>query len=189
MNEQDEKLLKLYLRDARRKKLFFIVIVINFIASILFGVFYVKYKRFPNEVENAIQEEVEINITNENMTQGENISSAENTVIESNIGTQDKTEKTPTEDINQNFKEESKKQETNEKINGNKQRLDISNESEEKTIKEKPANKDFLFTDGYTMDNVTQAAQNYLKSYNFSGKCVPIKDSEGIYLGMRVIFY
>ena len=39
------------------------------------------------------------------------------------------------------------------------------------------------------MDNVTQAAQNYLKSYNWSGECIPIKDDEGVYLGMRVIFY
>ena len=39
------------------------------------------------------------------------------------------------------------------------------------------------------MDNVTQVAQDYLKSYDFSGECVPIKDNEGVYLGMRVIFY
>lgn len=53
----------------------------------------------------------------------------------------------------------------------------------------KPPNKDFLFTDGYTMDNVTEAAQNYLSSSGYSGECVPIKDDEGVYLGMRVNFY
>ncbi len=39
------------------------------------------------------------------------------------------------------------------------------------------------------MENVTQAAQEYLKSYDFSGECVPIQDDDGVYLGMRVIFY
>ena len=39
------------------------------------------------------------------------------------------------------------------------------------------------------MENVTQAAQDYLKLSGQAGECIPIKDNEGIYLGMRVIFY
>lgn len=49
-------------------------------------------------------------------------------------------------------------------------------------------NKDFLFTDGYTMDNVTEAAYAYLKDSGKSGSCIPLKNSEGIYIGMRVVF-
>lgn len=48
--------------------------------------------------------------------------------------------------------------------------------------------KDFLFKDGYTMDNVSDAAYAYLKASGKPGSCVPLKDSEGIYIGMRVVF-
>lgn len=49
-------------------------------------------------------------------------------------------------------------------------------------------NKDFLFSDGYTMSNVSEAASKYLYESGKSGKCIPLKDSEGIYIGMRVVF-
>ena len=78
-------------------------------------------------------------------------------------------------------KEETPKQESK---SSNKQP-----ETKTEQVSSKPANKDFLFTDGYTMENVTQAAQDYLKSSGHAGECIPIKDNEGIYLGMRVIFY
>lgn len=54
--------------------------------------------------------------------------------------------------------------------------------------KKKYPDKDFLFKDGYTMDNVADAAYEYLKESGQSGKCVPLKDSEGVYYGMRVEF-
>lgn len=57
-----------------------------------------------------------------------------------------------------------------------------------KSSKKKYPNKDFLFTDGYTMENVADAAYNYLKKSGQSGSCIPLKNSEGIYIGMRVIF-
>lgn len=56
-------------------------------------------------------------------------------------------------------------------------------------ISSKPNNKEFLFTDGYTMENVSQAAQDYLSSSGYAGECSPIKDNDGVYLGMRVTFY
>lgn len=71
----------------------------------------------------------------------------------------------------------------------------IGNNSNEKPkeqvqqISSKPNNKDFLFTEGYTMENVAQAAQDYLSSSGYAGECTPIKDSDGVYLGMRVTFY
>ena len=189
MNEQDEKLLELYLKDARKKKVFFIVIAIFLIGSILFYGFYAKYKQSSNDMDNSIQEEIETNIINENTTNEENIDNVDNTTVEENTEKQDKVDETPKENTNKEAKEENKKQETKEKAKENTQTTTASSENKEKNTKEKPANKDFLFTDGYTMDNVTQAAQDYLKSYDFSGECVPIKDNEGVYLGMRVIFY
>lgn len=49
--------------------------------------------------------------------------------------------------------------------------------------------KDFLFEDGYTMSNVSEAATDYLRKSGKSGECVPLKDKDGIYIGMRVIIY
>ena len=50
-------------------------------------------------------------------------------------------------------------------------------------------NKDFLFKDGYTMSNVSEAATEYLRASGKAGECVPLKDADGIYIGMRVIIY
>lgn len=53
----------------------------------------------------------------------------------------------------------------------------------------KPPNKDFLFSDGYTMDNVGNACQAALSSSGYSGACTPIKNADGIYMGLRLEFY
>lgn len=50
-----------------------------------------------------------------------------------------------------------------------------------------PVNRDFLFSDGYTMDNVGSACHSALSGH--SGECTPIKDENGIYVGMRLTFY
>ena len=165
MNEQDEKLLKLYMQDIKKKKIFCIIAIIFFLIGISFFS-YTKYHFF-NQIDNSIQEENEINIINENITSQTTTSNGvENTVTK-------KEEK----------KEETSKQETPQK------NIQTTTSKENKTTSQKPSNKDFLFTDGYTMENVTQAAQDYLKSYSYSGECIPLKDNEGVYLGMRVIFY
>ena len=164
MNEQDEKLLKLYMQDIKKKKIFCIIAIIFFLIGISFFS-YTKYHFF-NQIDNSIQEENEINIINENITSQTTTSNGvENTVIK------------------QEQKEETSKQETPQK------NIQTTTSKENKTTSQKPSNKDFLFTDGYTMENVTQAAQDYLKSYSYSGECIPLKDNEGVYLGMRVIFY
>lgn len=49
--------------------------------------------------------------------------------------------------------------------------------------------KDFLFEDGYTMANVSDVATDYLRKSGKAGECVPLKDADGIYIGMRVIIY
>lgn len=187
MDEKDKQILELYLKDLKKKRLFFFLIIIIFVVSMLFYGFYAKSKVSLNEVDNSIQEEIENNIINENITKEENTTNNENTVDKEN--TESKVEKETKEDANEGTNDEKPKQETQEQAKANTQTNKTSSESKEKDTKDKPANKDFLFTDGYTMDNVTQAALDYLKSKDYSGECVPIKDNEGVYLGMRVVFY
>ena len=65
MNEQDEKILKLYMQDIKKKKIFCIISIIFFLICISFFS-YTKYHLF-NQIDNSIQEENEINIINENI--------------------------------------------------------------------------------------------------------------------------
>lgn len=83
-------------------------------------------------------------------------------------------------------KRESTSSQNNSSTNNSK-KSSSNNSSGGKTSSNYPE-KEFLFKDGYTMDNVTDAAYAYLKASGKSGRCVPIKNSEGIYLGMRVEF-
>lgn len=52
----------------------------------------------------------------------------------------------------------------------------------------KPSNKQYLFSQGYDMSSAPSACQNDLLSSGHSGSCTPIQDSDGIYLGMQLIF-
>lgn len=190
MNEEDKKILELYLKDSRKKKIFLIAVIIVFISIFIFYGYYARLEQSSDQVENnSINEETQTNIIN-NSTNEETSSNTENSTKEEKAETQIETNeanKTSSETANKENIQEASKKESNEKEKT--KTTTASNENKEKNTKEKPANKDFLFTDGYTMDNVTQAAQDYLKAYDFGGECVPIKDNEGVYLGMRVIFY
>lgn len=183
MDEQDKKILELYLKDIKKKKIIFLSILIFFIISTLFYGFFIKFKSYTRKIENNLSKEIEsntINIidTDEELKESENLDSIEET------SKQEKVNEEAKENIVQENKEEIEMK-TNEKVDSKNE----SNENKEKSTNVKPSNKDFLFTDGYTMENVTQAAQEYLKSFNASGECIPIKDNDGVYLGMRVIFY
>lgn len=184
MNEQDEKILQLYLKDIKKKKIFIVLAIIFLIVSILFYGFYAKYKQSSNNIENPIQEKIQNNSINVNTVNEETTSNIENTILEKN-----KVDEKTKENDNVVTKEEKTNGQTKEKNKENTQTTSTSKEDKGKITNEKPANKDFLFTDGYTMENVTQAAQDYLKSSGYAGECIPIKDDEGIYLGMRVTFY
>lgn len=46
--------------------------------------------------------------------------------------------------------------------------------------------KYFLFSDGYTMQNVASACAEELKNIGRAGMCSPIQDENGIYLGMKL---
>lgn len=92
---------------------------------------------------------------------------------------------TTSETTTQQPEEVAKKEETTQKP--------ATTESKNKpvTTKKKSSyvSKDFLFEDGYTMSNVSEVATEYLRSSGKAGECVPLKDKDGIYIGMRVIIY
>ena len=145
--------------------------------------------------ENTIKELTIDNIKFNNLQSGtpslyyKNVNDfAKLTNTDENKITEPTVNKVETEEINKQTNKDTnvdKKEDTTNKDNNKKE----TKEKITTNAAEKPKNKDFLFSDGYTMDNVTQAAQSYLKSSNWSGECIPIKDSDGVYLGMRVIFY
>lgn len=181
MTEQENELLEMYIRYIKKRNLIIFIIVFIVVVFCIFG-FY-KIKSISNNVEesNLIEEVVnEENIIKEEVKVENNIE----------INKQKFEEKTQTENIENTTisnekieiekKEEDKKEKT-EKVENNKQESSPA-------VSKKYENKDFLFKDGYTMENVTQAAQEYLKQSGQAGQCIPIKDNGGIYIGMRVIF-
>lgn len=190
MNENDKKLLQLYKKDIKRKRIIVFLLILIFIGGCSLYYFYIDLKQSTkesnfnnneitsNNIELKDTNEENINATNENK-----IKKTDESKITETTFNKEKTEEIQGQ-TNKNTNVE-KKEDTTKKDNNKKD----TTEKVTTNTTEKPKNKDFLFSDGYTMDNVTQAAQNYLKSYNWSGECIPIKDDEGVYLGMRVIFY
>lgn len=181
MTEKEQEILDLYLKDLRKKRLIIVFIIVCVI--IIGGASAKKY---------LIQNNVDI-VSNENITQENVVNDVSNNTKVENVTQKTEEKKEETKDETTTKKEESTEvQKTEGKEETTKQESNSSNKQPEtKTgqVSSKPANKDFLFTDGYTMENVTQAAQDYLKSSGYAGECTPIKDNEGIYLGMRVTFY
>lgn len=171
MTEKEQEILDLYLKYLKKRR---VIIAFIIICVLVIGVIYIKKFIISNngntitKINNVI-EEVE---TNE----------IEKESKEENVVKQTSESEPQLEDPNQ------KEENTNMKKTETKDESQKQETKHEKTSL-KPPNKDFLFTAGYTMDNVTEAAQNYLSSSGYSGECVPIKDDEGVYLGMRVNFY
>lgn len=178
MNEQDQQLIEKYLGYVRKKRIIiFLIILIIISAGILLSK--INFDTATINDEPIIQEEIIENQENENVTNNLSNTISEN-IDEVKVEKPDDTttETKPVAEKPKEVVETSKPTSTTS-----------SNTKEVKTHNSKPANKDFLFTDGYNMDNVTQAAQDYLKSSGYAGECIPLKDNEGIYIGMRVIFY
>lgn len=180
MNEQDEQLLIRYLQYRRKMKIIiFLIILFVVIASVI-----LLKINFEKPTDNTvIQENIIENSENEIVTN--NLTNSISTVLdevkeEKEVETITQTETKP-KPVNENAE---KVVETTKPTNNTS-----SERKEEDKKTNKPANKDFLFIDGYNMDNVTQAAQQYLKASGYAGECIPLKDNEGIYIGMRVVFY
>lgn len=53
----------------------------------------------------------------------------------------------------------------------------------------KPANKQFLFSQGYDMSSAPSACQSELVASGRAGACTPLQDGDGIYYGMQLTFY
>ena len=68
----------------------------------------------------------------------------------------------------------------------NQSQAQETHEPEAPVVNETPATQYFMFSDGYTMENVTEACGSVLRSSGRSGMCSPIQDNDGIYLGMRL---
>lgn len=181
MTEKEQEILDLYLKDLQKKRLIIAFIIICVI--IIGGAFAKKY---------LTQNNVDV-VSDENITQENVVNDVSNNTKAENEAQKTEEKKEKTKDETTTKKEESTEiQKMEVKEETPKQESKSSNkqpETKTEQISSKPTNKDFLFTDGYTMENVTQAAQDYLKSSGYAGECIPIKDNEGIYLGMRVTFY
>lgn len=178
MNEQDQQLIEKYLRYIKKRRIITFVIFLLLILSAGIIFYTINFNVSSKVNENVIQEEINEGKESKNVTN--NLS---NTISEN-------TDEVQIEETNDVLPEPKPVvEETKEVIEISKPNTTSSSKKEVEQNKIKPSNKDFLFVDGYNMDNVTQAAQDYLKSSGYAGECIPLKDSEGIYIGMRVIFY
>ena len=74
----------------------------------------------------------------------------------------------------------SQKEEQNSQTPKQEEATKNDNNTSEKIVKY------FLFSDGYTMLNVSDACATELKKINRTGMCSPIQDENGIYLGMKL---
>lgn len=74
----------------------------------------------------------------------------------------------------------SQKEEQNSQTPKQEETTKNDNNTSEKIV------KCFLFSDGYTMLNVSDACATELKKINRTGMCSPIQDENGIYLGMKL---
>ena len=74
----------------------------------------------------------------------------------------------------------SQKEEQNSQTPKQEETTKNDNNTSEKIVKY------FLFSDGYTMLNVSDACATELKKINRTGMCSPIQDENGIYLGMKL---
>lgn len=172
MTEKEQEILDRYLKNLRKKRIIAICIII---CIIVIGLSYTKVYMNGKNIKEVATENIVEEITEEETKKDNN---------ENNVGNDTKE---ITDEVQKETTETAEITEQNEETIENN---NVENKEEKvEVVSSKPENKDFLFTDGYTMDNVTQAAQDYLSASGHAGECTPIKDNEGIYLGMRVIFY
>lgn len=178
MNEQELQLIDKYLRYVRKRRIIILFIVLLIISAGIL-LFKIRFNNINSVEENIVSEEILENLDNEILTN--NIS---NSISNSTNEIQEK----ETKDSEDNHTQALQENEKSVEIAKPKEVISSERKEDDKP-KTKPSNKDFLFTDGYTMENVTSAAHEYLKSSGYAGECIPLKDNEGIYIGMRVIFY
>lgn len=192
MTEQEEKILELYSKNLRKRKIIIFVIIFALLMISL-----IISKIYKDAIEQSNFNDTGTNFQNK-IIQEKNNETQKDIIEDTTIITEKQpqeniveTENQVTEPIQQVTSEISKTNNENN-INNTKSNTKSTNkavENKQETVNKKPTNKDFLFTEGYTMENVSQVAQDYLKSSGYSGECIPLKDNEGIYYGMRVVFH
>lgn len=89
------------------------------------------------------------------------------------------------EPVPEDNQEKNSSQSSQTQIQETPSKTDKNNQSSGNNV---PSTKYFLFKDGYTMNNVVEACATELKKYKGSGRCEPITDGNGIYLGMKLEF-
>ena len=95
--------------------------------------------------------------------------------------TENKSNSTKKDSDNKNSESKpSQKEEQNSQTPKQEETTKNDNNTSEKIVKY------FLFSDGYTMLNVSDACATELKKINRTGMCSPIQDENGIYLGMKL---
>ena len=153
------------------------MLVIIALSSISY-MFYLTNASTEKDETDSIINEIEIDVTNTKVNEEK----------ETNIPTSN-TEKENNEVIKNEIIPLPEQTSNSEENETTELQNNIQEETEVETNPKIPTNKDFLFVEGYTLENVSQVAQDYLNSFNASGECIPLQDEDGVYLGIRVVFY
>jgi len=147
-------------------------------------------------ITNIIYEEIDTSIIGEQNIMYSVSDSSGNiaqAVIVVKILQKEKPVETPKENTSSNKVETPKKEEPKPSTNNDSSNNTTAPKPETPTTNEPQNNqpqekivKYFLFKDGYTMLNVSEACASELKKTNRTGVCSPIQDENGIYLGMKL---
>lgn len=149
-----------------------------------------------NLFEKISYEEIDTSIIGEQKiiyTVSDSSGNTSQEVIIVNVLQKEEPVETQKENTSSNKVETPKKEESvpsnnnNQSNNTNENKIETpsNNETQNSQSTEKII-KYFLFKDGYTMLNVSEACAAELKKTNRTGICSPIQDENGIYLGMKL---
>lgn len=180
MTDKEKELLSLYIKQRNHRYVFISIIIL--LIFIFGGIFLYSNKdklMVPKEVyEEETKEEIPVASKNENIIIQEE--KTEEKQQEVQPSTEENEPLVTQDEVSKNTQDNEVRQNTTSSSQNIQQTSDKG---------KKPSSKDFLFVDGYNMENVTKYATDYLTSSAWPGECIPLKDSEGVYIGMRVVFY
>lgn len=76
---------------------------------------------------------------------------------------------------------------TNNNVSNSPATSNSSSQTQQQPSSSTPVTRDYLFSQGYDMSSAPSACQSALMASGRSGSCTPLQDSNGIYLGMRLV--
>lgn len=94
--------------------------------------------------------------------------------------------KEPPKEVEEPQESDTPPNKSEENNSGNKNPPNSNNKPEQGNAKKEPVVKYFMFEDGYNMGNVVEVCASELKKSGRTGRCLPITDDKGIYLGMKL---